>query len=194
MRQGHWYRLKMIVWLHGLWAAIVIDVTKKYSALQVWCLGGTEWTDGGRPRSEVQSSVLRFAGLVEWSAVGPAEWSLRSEDWRTADTAGMGGREQVMNKIENAPSMLPCGSSGRLICFCQYSGNPMNLTLTIGYFCSNDLNCSRKWWLKKIAVTRSSNHGTNIYGFSGGFLDSNWSLCCFFWFLGLFFLVELFFK
>ena len=37
------------------------------------------------------SSVLRFEGLVEWSAVGLAERSLRSEDGRTADTAGMGG-------------------------------------------------------------------------------------------------------
>ena len=35
---------------------------------------------------------LAFCGLVEWSAVGPAERSLRSEGGRTADTAGMGGR------------------------------------------------------------------------------------------------------
>ena len=39
----------------------------------------------------MQSSVLLFVGLVEWSAVGTAERSLRSEDGRTADTAGMGG-------------------------------------------------------------------------------------------------------
>ena len=36
---------------------------------------------------------LAFCGLVEWSAVGPAERSLRREDGRTADTAGMGGRD-----------------------------------------------------------------------------------------------------
>ena len=35
---------------------------------------------------------LAFCGLVEWSAVGPAERSRRSEGGRTADTAGMGGR------------------------------------------------------------------------------------------------------
>ena len=39
----------------------------------------------------MQSSVLRFVGLVERSAVWLAERSLRSEDGRTADTAGMGG-------------------------------------------------------------------------------------------------------
>ncbi len=32
-----------------------------------------------------------FMGLVEWPAVGLAERSLRSEDGRMADTAGMGG-------------------------------------------------------------------------------------------------------
>ena len=45
---------------------------------------------------------------------------VRSEDGRTADTAELGGWEQAMNKIENAPpSMLPCGSPGRLICFAK---------------------------------------------------------------------------
>ena len=33
-----------------------------------------------------------FMGPVEWSAVELAERSLRSEDGRTADTAGMDGR------------------------------------------------------------------------------------------------------
>ena len=39
---------------------------------------------------ELQPSVLRFAGLVERSAVGLAEQSLRSEDGRTADIAELG--------------------------------------------------------------------------------------------------------
>ena len=47
----------------------------------------------------MQSSVLRFMGLVEWSAVGLAERSLRSEDGRTADTAGMGGNSDI--SVEN---------------------------------------------------------------------------------------------
>ena len=42
---------------------------------------------------ELQPSVLRFAGLVERSAVGLAEQSLRSEDGRTADIAELGGWE-----------------------------------------------------------------------------------------------------
>ena len=49
--------------------------------------------DGRRPDTEWSAVIsLAFVGLVEWSAVGMAEWSLRSEDGRTADTAGMGGR------------------------------------------------------------------------------------------------------
>lgn len=38
-----------------------------------------------------QSSVWRFTGLVEWSAVGLAERRLRSEDGRMAEAAGTGG-------------------------------------------------------------------------------------------------------
>ena len=48
--------------------------------------------------NEAQSSVLRFVGPVERSAVGLAERSLRSEDGRTADTAGMGGRAMSMRR------------------------------------------------------------------------------------------------
>ena len=39
----------------------------------------------------MQSSVLRFMGLVERSAEGLEERSLRSDDGRTADTAELGG-------------------------------------------------------------------------------------------------------
>ena len=55
------------------------------------CLVGAEEISGAELWSGVQSSVLRFVWLVEWSAVGLAERSLRSEDGRAADTAGMGG-------------------------------------------------------------------------------------------------------
>ena len=55
-----------------------------------------EETGGAGLRSGVLSSVLRFVGLVEWSAVGLSERSLRREDGRTADTVGMGGWEYRM--------------------------------------------------------------------------------------------------
>ena len=45
-----------------------------------------------------QSSDLRFVGFVEWSAVGPAERNLRSEDGRTADTAELGGWEFLQSQ------------------------------------------------------------------------------------------------
>ena len=71
----------------------------------------------GHPLMKVRSSddgILKGIGRLR-AGVDLLERSMRSEDWRTAGTSGS-----------------------------QYSGNPMYLTLTIGYFCSNDLNCSRK--------------------------------------------------
>ena len=71
--------------LPGKWAALDIPLCKS----DVWA----ERKRSAKPSSGVecshQSCVL--SGLVERSAVWLAERSLRSEDGRTADTAGMGG-------------------------------------------------------------------------------------------------------
>ena len=79
------------------------DYAPASRSVAVNCARTCLWTSeseqsGGRPRSGVQLSVLRFVGLVEWSAVGLAERSMRSEDGRTADTAGTGGREFLQSQ------------------------------------------------------------------------------------------------
>ena len=57
----------------------------------VWAEWSGRTEDGHGVERSHQSCVLR--GLLEWSAVGLPQRSLRSEDGRTADTAGMGGRD-----------------------------------------------------------------------------------------------------
>ena len=56
-------------------------------------MSGHSGVDGQRTATEGSVVIsLAFCGLVERSAVWLAERSLRREDGRTADTAGMGGR------------------------------------------------------------------------------------------------------
>ena len=74
-------------------SGLVREVDESGIFLSASLMSGRSGVDGQRTATEWSAVIsLAFCGLVEWSAVWLAERSLRREDGRTADTAGMGGR------------------------------------------------------------------------------------------------------